>query len=598
MHVWCDMEHDSFMWEVDAEIGFWLKTGDSTSEFISKRAVFTAQLKPVEIQYCTTEHEPFDNVNLEGEHFSSSVVVIQSTLFSVKNMRTKDLLPQLCFLNPHNDSDLIILVERVPFHVHKQILQVYSSFFRELLSEIGEKKEIQLENATILDMEMLLNFIYPSDREVNIENVEALLILGKRFGVPSILVECDRFLCADPATEEYDPLVYLRWSFLYNLPDLQDHLLKSFDTVENISKAQKNWWWPFLGGVEREALLRRKSDLQATEKSFQDFVTMSELIRGSVDLEVGETCISGIIQMNEFKWIVKVCEKKRNVVLVVACDPENSSTPWKVDAEISLALKSGNEKLGTFADRFVFENHVKPFEMRCTLSEKNLFSSKQLVRAFVEIKVFSSSFKRTLDHLSLDVSHLSRQFPSVLFHVGFQKFFAHKELFKLHSSYFRKLIEEKEESLGNETDKESFEHAEKEKIMEIKLNDVSPNEIKTLIQAIYPMEQKPNEKNVEMLLKIGQRFGVPSILVDCDRFLISREADKMERFQLLRWSVQYDLPDLQNFVMKSFDSLNKIDAVRDSPAWLGMEDKVKSVLFEKMISLSRGHEVHLDYPRF
>lgn len=70
-------------------------------------------------------------------------------------------------------------------------------------------------------------------------------------------------------------------------------------------------------------------------------------------------------------------------------------------------------------------------------------------------------------------------------------------------------------------------------------------------------------ENVELLLKLGDRYNFESVLVKCENFLITEKADDIDVFIRLEWASKYAMADLQvkllriftvfaSFFMKSF----------------------------------------------
>ncbi|KIH61989.1 BTB/POZ domain protein [Ancylostoma duodenale] len=77
------------------------------------------------------------------------------------------------------------------------------------------------------------------------------------------------------------------------------------------------------------------------------------------------------------------------------------------------------------------------------------------------------------------------------------------------------------------------------------INDVSLEDFLELLHVVYPSEKRVTVENVEMLLKLGDRYNFESVLVKCEDFLVTPKADDIDVFTRLEWASKYAMADLQ-----------------------------------------------------
>uniref|UniRef100_A0A8R1EM08 BTB domain-containing protein n=1 Tax=Caenorhabditis japonica TaxID=281687 RepID=A0A8R1EM08_CAEJA len=159
-----------------------------------------------------------------------------------------------------NLTDAVLIVEGKKVHVGKQILAWHSRFFRALFySEFAESSqdEITLEDIRHSEFVDFLNFVYPTSKTINKENVEHLLKLADRFEAPSVLSKCEQFLIF---SNEH-VVVKLKYSEKYRLSRIQDNSLKALTTCAQIIELPKHPDYKSLGGCTHTVLLHKMIDL-------------------------------------------------------------------------------------------------------------------------------------------------------------------------------------------------------------------------------------------------------------------------------------------------------------------------------------------------
>ncbi|CAD6198658.1 unnamed protein product [Caenorhabditis auriculariae] len=552
--VGCDPGMSSTNWKVDAEVRLHVKNGDEILGTIEKRLLFTARDKPAKIVYSGTESNPFSickkskSVSTIFFHFSndnSAQALVEIEVFSISVASTLDHMEPDNFEVLTRTNNLTITVESKRFYVNRELFRVFSSHFRVLIEKKEYEKEnhdsdeddekgrieIELENATADEILTLIRAIHPTKQQVDESNVETLLKLGKRFGVPSVLISCDRFLRSGEANK-IDKFKLLNWSVQYNLPDLQDFVMNTL--------THKSYFYPSPKKMPPEKI----SSVPLEMKIYQDGLDQR------------------VIEMEKMKWNVKVRGHVGKVELEVVCDPGTTSTFWNIDAEIRLWIKkSDNLASAAVMERRVFSAKMKPLLLEYIGAEHEPFDCREyndVIRKSPVDGSLSDWSHDNIAHINFTAPHNKSDLTIV---VEGKHLHAHETILKV------------------------------KKEREIQLETGTYEEIEFLLRAIYPSMQRVNLTNVEQLLKVGHQYGVSSILIDCERFLNSEEAKKIDKFLLLHWSFLYKFPDIQHKIFSSFDKMESFCAVQDSPAWDLMEDEEKVIILEKMLEISKKKPV-------
>ena len=117
---------------------------------------------------------------------------------AAKRKRTDEPVGELDFSKPWKMSDVVLLVEGQRFHVHRNVLALWSPVFEKMFtSNFSEKKkgEIRLPGKGAASVKSLLLMIYPpSKEEVTSENWNGILELAHEYQINSIVNKCEEFL--------------------------------------------------------------------------------------------------------------------------------------------------------------------------------------------------------------------------------------------------------------------------------------------------------------------------------------------------------------------------------------------------------------------
>ena len=141
---------------------------------------------------------------------------------------------ELDFSKPWKMSDVCLIVEDQKFHVHRNVLALWSPVFETMFTSNFREKhkgEIQLPGKSAESMKALLSMIYPpAKQELTRENCVAILELAHEYQIASIVEKCEYFLWSElhrkylPETgvEDLDPIATLILAQDYELEKLRN----------------------------------------------------------------------------------------------------------------------------------------------------------------------------------------------------------------------------------------------------------------------------------------------------------------------------------------------------------------------------------------
>ena len=127
---------------------------------------------------------------------------------AAKRKRIDESVAELDFSKPWKMSDVVLLVEDQRFHVHRNVLVLWSPVFEKMFTSNfseNKKREIRLPGKKAASVQTLLMMIYPPSKgEITRENWNAILELSHEYQIESIVDKCERFLVRLSLSDEED----------------------------------------------------------------------------------------------------------------------------------------------------------------------------------------------------------------------------------------------------------------------------------------------------------------------------------------------------------------------------------------------------------
>lgn len=140
-------------------------------------------------------------------------------------------------LNENKLIDCVLKIGDRSIPCHRLILAACSPYFRELFfSEDGtetEKREVVLENLDPGVMEVIVNYMYSAEIDINDNNVQDILAVANRFQIPSVFTVCVNYL--QKKLSKKNCLAIYRLALMLNCTRLavaaRDYIADRFETV-------------------------------------------------------------------------------------------------------------------------------------------------------------------------------------------------------------------------------------------------------------------------------------------------------------------------------------------------------------------------------
>uniref|UniRef100_A0A3B4VAQ3 Kelch-like family member 41a n=1 Tax=Seriola dumerili TaxID=41447 RepID=A0A3B4VAQ3_SERDU len=165
---------------------------------------------------------------MDPQGLKEDLRLFQSTLL-------QDGLKEL--LNENKLIDCILKVGDRSIPCHRLILAACSPYFRELyFSEDGkeaDKTEVVLENLDPNILEVIVNYMYSAEIDINDDNVQDILSVANRFQIPSVFTVCVNYL--QKKLSKKNCLAIYRLGLMLNCARLaiaaRDYIADRFETI-------------------------------------------------------------------------------------------------------------------------------------------------------------------------------------------------------------------------------------------------------------------------------------------------------------------------------------------------------------------------------
>lgn len=187
-------------------------------------------------------------------------------------------------LNENKLIDCILKVGDRSIPCHRLIMAACSPYFRELyFSEDGKEssqKEVVLENLDPNIMEVIVNYMYSAEIDINDDNVQDILTAANRFQIPSVFTVCVNYL--QKRLNKKSCLAIYRLGLMLNCARLamtaRDYVADHFETIAKDDD--------FLGLAPPELFAIIGADALNVEKEEAVFECLMRWIRKDKDKRV------------------------------------------------------------------------------------------------------------------------------------------------------------------------------------------------------------------------------------------------------------------------------------------------------------------------
>ncbi|CAD6200135.1 unnamed protein product [Caenorhabditis auriculariae] len=258
-------------------------------------------------------------------------------------------------------------------------------------------------------------------------------------------------------------------------------------------------------------------------------------------------------------------------VVDIACCPNKFSTGWNVKANISINFVS-NKRKSSETKTCSFSLQTKSARLYLPFASSAFHTTLQATITVLDVQGFVKPYLSipSFDYSSPEIEH------DEVFLVEGQFFYVQSQIVSLHSPILSKIIYEKRAELKREID------LYEQQISGIELVDVTSEEFRHFLNAIYPSRDFISSESVEAVLKLAEKYQATAVFPKCETFLRSIEGKKIDFVRRLDWATRFGMVYLQHELFKSLDSFEKLAKVGENPEWINMCETAKTGFMERL----------------
>ncbi|CAI5438118.1 unnamed protein product [Caenorhabditis angaria] len=283
---------------------------------------------------------------------------------------------------------------------------------------------------------------------------------------------------------------------------------------------------------------------------FEDIMTLGE-----------EPRFSDSYFIDRYEW--KLGVKVERHYLSVFLKYENDDKKWlcELDGEFRLLKQDGGG----------YENKSK-FKTPVILTETERCRGIPSFKGWNEVIEYDYVQDNSLiieAEFNFKIYHFSKQIPNftdICIEVGDAEFYVSKGFLCSSSSYFYDLL------IANDTKETRF-----------KIDDVTPDEFCVFLASLYPITIDLTDENQSILFAIAEKFGVRSIHLKFEQYMITSNRFKLIEKVILAENQGYEY--LMNHCLNSFRSAREIKVFSQSYEYKDLNDSTKLRLLGTLLKL-------------
>ncbi|PIC48831.1 hypothetical protein B9Z55_007668 [Caenorhabditis nigoni] len=158
---------------------------------------------------------------------------------------------------PSDMNDTVLVIEGKKIYVNKAFLSYQSDFFKALFSKNfkeGSLSEIEIKDVSYEDFGLLCSSFYPNPQFPNDQTVEKLLMMARRFLLPSVIAIVEYHLLHNSKIGA-ERMIWLADE--YGMSKLLEKCIREMDSLEKAKKWQKSGEFEKLSDKTRSLILGR-----------------------------------------------------------------------------------------------------------------------------------------------------------------------------------------------------------------------------------------------------------------------------------------------------------------------------------------------------
>uniref|UniRef100_A0A0N4ZU73 BTB domain-containing protein n=1 Tax=Parastrongyloides trichosuri TaxID=131310 RepID=A0A0N4ZU73_PARTI len=272
------------------------------------------------------------------------------------------------------------------------------------------------------------------------------------------------------------------------------------------------------------------------------------------------------------------CSKRTNnqkyFSLYVDCYPDSESCLWSCLAEVEIRIKASNlndnDIVKCFQHDYTYKTNNMGYpsfvEWEKLIDETNSFLHEGTLTIEATIKIINIFGIR--EKITYDFTQSESLTSDVKLNIDGINIYVNKDYLSLLSPVFKTMF---------------YSSFVESNMKEVCLQQINIDDFIELLEVIYPSHKEINDKNVGVLLELGDRFEISYVMEKCEKFLMDN--DKISFASKLVWSDTYRLPKLQDACLSTFKSASDLKTFRYSDEYRNISDATKVALYEKFFKL-------------
>ncbi|CAL2047067.1 unnamed protein product [Caenorhabditis brenneri] len=269
----------------------------------------------------------------------------------------------------------------------------------------------------------------------------------------------------------------------------------------------------------------------------------------------------------------------KSLGVYLKCNNSMKSNLWSCDASIqfSIVKLNSNDKNEKFSADFShkFDGKSKKFEVKMfknweevnCYDNRFVFDKHAVLECQVTVNKVVGIHEKILETFEKPIDNLA----DVVLIVEGKKCHVAKQLLAIHSEHFKAMF------YGG------FEENSKKEIV---IEAVAYDEFVDLLNLIYPTHKTVDKSNVDHLLKLADRFHVPRVIEEAERFLISdKETHLVDKLKLAEI---YKLSKLQDQCLSELKTQADVLALEKHANYGSLGDITYNVLLQKLVDILNG----------
>ncbi|EGT54372.1 hypothetical protein CAEBREN_32743 [Caenorhabditis brenneri] len=172
------------------------------------------------------------------------------------------------------------------------------------------------------------------------------------------------------------------------------------------------------------------------------------------------------------------------------------------------------------------------------------------------------------EEISYDDMFLPSELNDTILVIDDKRLHVNRVFLSYHSEFFRTLFSSK------------FKEGQMD---EIPIKDVSYEDFGLLMSTIYPETVYPNDKTVEKLLELADRFLIPSVIRHVEFHLLRDSRINSEK--LIWMADEYGMPKLLEKCMDELNTVEKVKKLHDSPEYKKLSQGTKVQIFDILMKM-------------